>query len=159
MAQIAGFVLIPVLFVAACADDEFRPPPSVDAATDAASIDAPPDLDATTIDAIDATPVDARIDAMSTVNVVQCPGNPDLTIGINSGGTAFMPNTGTISVNGVVRFDPNGTSHNMVSGTLPNGDGQFGTPTGQVTCLRFTVAGTYPYFCSLHSFTGTLTVQ
>jgi plastocyanin len=157
MGKIARLGLLPLIFAAACADDEFQPPPSP---IDAAIVDSPQGIDALELDAaIDAAAVDAGIDAMSSVSVVQCPGNPDLTIGINGGGDAFMPNTGTIPVNGVVEFDPNGTSHNMVSGTLPNGDGQFGTPTGQVTCLRFTVAGTYPFFCSLHSFTGTLTVQ
>lgn len=162
MGKIARFVVASMLFAAACADDEVTPP-AIDAATiDSAGCgdcDAPNDASETDA-ATDATPIDARVDAMSTVAVVQCPGNPALVVGINGAedGYTFVPTTPTISVNDIVKFDPAGTFHNMVSGSGGNEDGLFSTPTSQVTCLRFTAAGTFPFFCNIHFFTGTITV-
>lgn len=159
MPKIARLVLVSVLFAAACSDDEFQPP-VIDAATDAAMVDVPgiDAIDATPIDADpDAVPIDARIDAMSTVMVVQCPGNPDLSISAATG--AYVPSTGTISVNGVVRLTPGDPNHNMVSGSNNTPDGLFSTPLGQTTCLRFTATGTFPFYCQIHQFTGTITVQ
>ncbi len=162
LARIA-FITLAVAGLAACADDE---QPGV---IDAPTIDAPQVVDAPVTDAplvVDAPVIDAPtdapppIDAPSSVQVVQCPGNPDLTIGVNTGGSAFMPSTGTINANGVVRFDPGGTFHNMTSGTPPNSpNGLFATPNSQVACLRFTVAGSFPFYCSIHGFTGTITVN
>lgn len=161
MRQITRLALVAVsaLLVSACADDEFIPPQPTDAATDAAAIDAP-DSDAP--DATDATaedaPIDAiRVDAMTSVNVVQCPGNPDLAISAATG--VYVPSTATINVNDVVRFTPGDPNHDMVSGTPGTPDGRFATPLGQTTCLRFTAAGTFPFFCTVHSFTGTITVN
>lgn len=158
MGKIARLALIPVLFAAACADDEFQPPPSIDAAAVDAAINADaPDLDAPAIDAIDATPVDAPTDAASSVVTVQCPGNPDLEISAATG--AYVPMTATIAVNAIVRFTPGSSGHDMVSGTAPNGNGLFDTVAGDTTCLRFTAAGTFPFFCQIHGFSGTITVQ
>lgn len=161
MPKIARLTLVAVLFAAACADDEFQPP-AIDAAADAAGFDAPgiDATDATPIDADpDAVPVDARIDAMSTVMTVQCPGNPDLRISAATGAYVYVPTSATISVNGVVELTPGDPNHNMVSGTPGNPDGLFSTPLGQTTCLRFTAAGTFPFFCQFHQFTGSITVQ
>ncbi|KAB2899133.1 MAG: hypothetical protein F9K40_10605 [Kofleriaceae bacterium] len=159
MRQITRLASIAVFFLAACADDEFIPPPAIDAATDAAVIDTT-DVDAADDDAgPDATAIDAPIDAASSVMVVACPGTPDLEIGVNGGGTAYMPSTGTISVNEIVRFTPGDPNHDLVSGTPGSADGLFATPLGQTTCLRFTATGTFPFFCTVHSFTGTITVN
>jgi plastocyanin len=157
MGKIARLGLLPLIFAAACADDEFQPPPSP---IDAAIVDSPQGIDALELDAaIDAAAVDAGIDAMSSVSVVTCPVTPDLEIAVNGGGTAYMPNTGTISVNGVIRFTPGDPNHDMVSGTAPNADGLFDTVAGDTVCLRFSAAGTFPFFCQVHGFTGTLTVN
>jgi plastocyanin len=162
MGKIARLAVASLLLAAgACADDEATPP--IDAAlVDAAGCgdcDAPNDASEPDADTSDA--IDAAIDAMSTVNVVQCPGNPALVIGINAmeDGYTYTPDVQTISVNDVVKFDPAGTFHNMVSGSGGNEDGQFSTPTSEVTCLRFTAAGTFPFFCNIHSFTGSITVM
>ncbi len=159
MRQITRLALASVsaLLVSACADDEFIPPQPTDAATDAAVLDTPAGdaTDASTEDA----PVDALVvDAMRSVNVVQCPGGAvDLEISAATG--AYVPQTPTISVNDVVRFTPGDPNHDMVSGSNNIPDGQFATTTGQITCLRFTAAGTFPFYCSVHLFTGTITVN
>jgi plastocyanin len=54
------------------------------------------------------------------------------------------------------------TKHTVTSGTRPNKDGKF---DGQLDAagtfsFTFTDAGTYPYFCSIHSsMNGTITVK
>jgi plastocyanin len=94
---------------------------------------------------------------MSSVSMVQCPGQPDLDISAATG--AYVPMTATIDVNDIVRFTPGDPGHDMVSGTQPNADGLFDTVAGDTVCLRFSAAGTFPFFCQVHGFTGTLTVQ
>ena len=141
---------VAALLLAACGDnedgDDHTHPvdAAADAATDAPAIDGP---------AIDAPTIDAPIDAPSSVQVIaNCTGiaNPDHTITV-AGGVAFSPQTSTIQVNDVVRFDPAGF-HDIDS------PGNFDTPTNQVSCLRFTAAGTFPIVCSIHQFSGTITV-
>ena len=51
-----------------------------------------------------------------------------------------------------------------MGGATPMEDGKWETgdiPPGGSVCLRFNVAGTYPYYCEYHpaSMTGTITVQ
>jgi plastocyanin len=147
------------LVLSACADDEFQPP-VIDAATVDAAVTDTAVTDATDGDApdaaIDATPPP---DAMTSVREVACTGNPAATIGISTGGDAFMPAAVIINANDVIRFDPAGTLHDMTSGTGGLPDGEFATTTSQVACLRFTQAGTFAFYCSIHGFTGTVTVN
>lgn len=162
MPKITRFALVSVLFAAACADDEFQQPPAIDARIDAAEIDGPvidAPIDAVAIDADpDAVPIDAPIDAMSSVMTVTCPVTPDLEINAATGAYVYTPSSATINANGIIRFTPGG-SHNMISGTQASPNGLFATPTGQITCLRFTAAGTFPFFCSVHGFSGSITVN
>lgn len=163
MGKIARLAVCSLLFTAACADDEFLPNADAPVETDAPGTDGPPidaDPDAVLIDApIDAIGIDAPIDAPSSVQVINCPGNPDMEISAATGAYVFTPSSATISANGIVRFTPGASNHDMVSGSGGTANGLFATPLGQVTCLRFTAAGTFPFFCSQHGFTGTLTVQ
>jgi plastocyanin len=160
LARIA-FITLAAADLAACADDE-QPgvidAPTIDApqVVDAPVTDAPQVVDAPTIDA----PTDAPppIDAPSSVQIISCTGaNPIITI--NAGTFAFVPATPTITVNQVVEFIPGGP-HSMTSGAPANSpDGLFATTIGQTACLRFTAAGTFPFYCNPHLFTGTITVN
>ncbi len=159
MSPAVRLALSVLLFAVACADDEQAAP--IDAATiDGATADAP--VDAPGIDApTDAIGIDAPVDAPSSVQMISCIGaNPAQTITITGVPSAFTPSSVTITANQVIRFDPAGTFHNMTSGTPPsNANGIFATPNSQEACLRFTQAGTFAYYCSIHLFTGTITVN
>lgn len=115
-------------------------------------VDAPPN-DGVIVDAaIDAA---LPIDAASTVQLIpNCTGipNPDLTVSAATG--TYVPANPTIGVNDVIRFEPGSSVHDMDAD-----NGEFGTALGEITCLRFTAAGTFPVHCSVHQFTTTITVQ
>jgi plastocyanin len=104
---------------------------------------------------IDAPAIDAPIDAASTVQLIpDCTGipNPDVTVSAASG--SYMPQNPTLQVNQVLRFEPGDPFHDMTAN-----NGEFATPLGQIARLRFTAAGSFPVRCSVHGFTGTITVN
>jgi hypothetical protein len=109
-----------------------------DASIPDASPDAAPPPDAMVM--IDASPPpDASPDAsppdasLNLVDVISCTGvTPDATIGTT--GSAYVPVSTTINAGNVIQF-------------------------GAVACLRFNQPGTYPFFCSVHLFSGTVTVN
>lgn len=140
--------------LAACGDDRGTPP--IDgAARDGAVVDAPA-IDAPAIDArvIDATSIDA---APSTVVEVPCAG-ATIASEVSAPGFAFTISRSSITVNSVVRFTMPGF-HSAVSGATPGvADGTFRVGFNQVKCLRFTAAGSFPFWCDPHQFTGALTV-
>src|SRR5438309_10225793 len=78
------------------------------------------------------------------VQNVTCPPAPAATITVNSGGTAYMPNSASIAPGGVVRFVIT-PSHNVTS-TSPG----LAVDFGQTACLMFTDPGTYNFHCSVH---------
>ncbi len=130
------------LLLVACGDnddgDDNTPP--IDGAIDAAPSDG----------AIDA-PSDGAIDAPSSVVVI-----PDCTgvtanVTVSAAGGSYNPQNSTLMVNQVLRFEPGGF-HDIDS------PGNFDTAPNQVVCLRFTAAGTFPIQCSIHQFTGMITV-
>ena len=95
----------------------------------------------------------------SSVQAVSCAGATIAQTFTVTGTTSFMfsPMTATVPVNSIVEF--NTTSfHPVQSGTPSAPDGKFGPTTGD-NCFKFTQAGTFPFFCNVHLFTGTLTVQ
>lgn len=102
----------------------------------------------------DASPPDA---STAAVDLISCTGvTPDASISAATG--AYVPATTTITAGQIIKFTPGGT-HDMVSGTGGTPDGTFQTPLGAVACLRFNQAGTYPFYCSVHFFTGSVTVN
>jgi plastocyanin len=120
-------------------------------------------IDAATVDspAGDALPVDATfdtlppLDAPSSVQVIpNCTGiaNPAVTVSAATG--AYVPQNPTLQVNQVLRFEPGSTIHDMAAD-----GGEFETDLGEIACLRFTAAGTFPVHCTVHGFTGTITVN
>src|SRR5262249_36737955 len=100
---------------------------------------------------IDSTP--------SSVQSVSCGSvTPAATVTVVLNGTtfAFSPMNPSVHVNDVIRFNTTPT-HPVASGTNGTADGKF--MTNGDGCFKFTQAGTFPFFCSVHLFTGTVTVQ
>jgi plastocyanin len=135
MILVASFLLVPL---AACGGDDSTPAPDAAAGPDGSLTDATP----------------------SSVQVVDC-ASATVAATIDSTMTpfTFTPNTATINAGEVVKFisDP---IHNVLSGTPPTTDGKFSTTDGSTVCLKFTEAGSFPFFCMHHtSMTGTITVN
>jgi plastocyanin len=85
----------------------------------------------------------------------------DVVIATQDAALAFTKTAATIPAGGVVKFVSTGFHNFASSGGAPAErafrSGQLGEHTA---CLRFTVAGRYPYRCEAHSgMTGVLTVQ
>jgi plastocyanin len=100
---------------------------------------------------------DAAIDtpASTIVRVDPCPGTPDATV-ITTSANMYMPMATTITQGQVVKFTMN-AAHDVA----PNGAASTGlvVPLGGDRCYRFTSPGAYPFKCTPHGFTGTITVN
>ncbi len=76
----------------------------------------------------------------------------------------FQPSNSTIAINDIVKWTNNDSiDHTVTSGPPGSFDGKFDsghiTPNATV-CVQFLAAGSYAYFCNIHTFmTGTVTVQ
>lgn len=104
--------------------------------------------------------------APSTVEVVDC-----ATVVSSATVTAtdlktFSPSSVSIPVNSVVKWiSSSSLRHTVTSGTAGTPDGKFDQEllsSGSTVCLKFTVAGTYNYYCTPHfsmGMTGVVTVQ
>ncbi len=102
-----------------------------------------------------------------------CPaGTQIVTVGAGYG-TSFSPMTLAIHVNDTVCWTWAGGPHSVVSGTACTADNTFCSPTdtscatpatsglGAIYTHKFTSAGTFPYYCSVHcamGMIGTITV-
>jgi plastocyanin len=169
----------------ACGDDDGGSGP-VDAATtadaaaadaaaaDAAAADAAVDARVPDADLSDADPLapDARPDAAVDATVdgpptpppppvveVDCASvTPTATVVINGSGNGYtITPSATIAVGQAALFRMP-SRHNAVSGSPGQGDGKFTANFDATTCFRFDLAGTYPFFCGPHQFTGQLVV-
>jgi len=133
--------------LAACGSGSNSAKKSDAAVADGKHVDAKP---------VDAKPADAPPDAPHHVLAVSCTGiTPDATV--TTAGDSYSPTATTITTNQIVEFQMP-SAHNVVSiGT--NIDSGLSVGFGQTGCLQFTVAGTYEFECSVHLFTGTVTVN
>ncbi|MBK7078643.1 MAG: hypothetical protein IPH44_40890 [Myxococcales bacterium] len=148
---LASLLASTTLLLVACGDDGGSTPP-IDAPV---SIDAPGAVDApATIDA----PVAIDAPAATTVVEVPCAG-ATIASEVSAPGFQFTITDSTIAVDAIVRFTMP-LSHSAVSGS-PAGtnDGKFTVSFNETKCLRFTAAGTFPFWCNPHQFTGSITVQ
>lgn len=101
----------------------------------------------------------------SSARIVTCPTTTVTAISITSV-PAFQPNSVSVAVNDIVKWtnnDSNFPAHTVTSGTPGSLDGKFDsgnlTPNATV-CVQFLVAGSYAYFCNIHTFmTGIVNVQ
>src|SRR5512144_1510399 len=105
------------------------------------------------------TMVDAPAGSMNKVMTVSCPTTADATVMTTSTVDAYMPMSTTVPVNAVVKFVMAST-HNVAPNPLAAMTDQgLNVGFGQTACLKFTQAGTYGFYCSTHSFAGTIVVQ
>jgi plastocyanin len=118
-------------------------------------------VDTGTGDTADAEPGDTAGPAVVEVDCGAV--TPDATVSIAS--AAFSPGSTTISVGDVVQWTNNDAiPHTVTAGSSgsPNPD-LFHSGTLSQTdtvCLRFDVAGSYPFYCQIHtSMTGSVTVE
>lgn len=146
---LASLLVSSLSLLAACGDDGGGTP------IDARVVDAPTDGFIGDGDPPDGPGPDA---APSTVVEVPCAG-ATIASEVSAPGFAFEITVPTIAVDAIVRFTMP-PSHSAVSGS-PAGtaDGQFTVTFNETKCLRFTAAGTFPFWCNPHQFTGSITVQ
>ena len=96
------------------------------------------------------------------VQVVTCPATPAADVSI-TGATAsgFQPGTVSIAPNDIVRWTNNDSA--VPDHTVTSATGKFDSgnvPSGHTVCMQFLVAGSYGYYCTIHSFmTGVVNVQ
>jgi plastocyanin len=97
--------------------------------------------------------------AVATVMAVTCPATPDATImSSDSNLSSYMPGSVSISVGQIVKFTMS-SSHNVAPSLTATTDSGLNVGFGATACLKFTKPGTFGFFCTVHSFTGTVTVQ
>jgi plastocyanin len=84
------------------------------------------------------------------------------SVNIDVEGFKFAPNTDVAPGTKVTWTNKDSVGHTVTSGARPNADGKF---NGQLDAsgtfsFTFTTAGTYQYFCTIHStMNGTITVK
>ena len=124
------YALIAFVFAAACGDD------GMTVMADAKLIDA----------------------TAGKVVAVTCPASPAATVTTSNTVDAYSPMSTTIPAGGIVRFVMS-SGHDVAPNPITTTDPALVVGFGQTKCLQFNQAGTYGFFCSAHSFAGTVTVQ
>ena len=86
------------------------------------------------------------------------------TVNVAIGDNFFLPDQVTINVGDTITWTNNGFApHTATSGTsCPTSDGKWDSGVlshGQSFSFTFTQAGTFPYFCTIHCFAGTVVVN
>jgi plastocyanin len=86
-----------------------------------------------------------------------------VSAGIDISGFAFNPAALDVTKGTTLTWsNKDGTTHHVTSGTAPTGDGKFDGAVAGGASFSFTFndAGTFKYFCSIHTtMTGTITVK
>jgi plastocyanin len=156
MKTLLALALASLSTVAACGgDDGGKAHSDAPKSIDGKAIDAKP-IDAHLADAhlVDAHLIDAP---QATVVAVTCPTTPDATV--TTSGFAYMAAQTTISVNQIIKFTmPPGTNHD-VSPDATGSDPGLHVDFNAIACLQFTHTGTFGFHCSIHGFTGSITVN
>lgn len=90
---------------------------------------------------------------------VTCPTGTVPTVTTVNGTDAYMPMaTMNVAVDGIVKFVMS-SLHNVAPNTIGTSDPGLTVGFGQTKCLKFTATGTFSFFCTSHSFAGTVSVQ
>jgi plastocyanin len=98
------------------------------------------------------TSVRPDADPNDVVKHVACGGvTPAVTI--TTVGLAFAPQSSTIAVDAVVRFELP-PQHDVASATTG-----LAVDFGETACLQFPIAGRYAFACESHQFTGSIVVE
>ena len=103
---------------------------------------------------------DTASGAVSTVQTVPCPASGTIDVSIVD--VSFNPSTVIASSGAVVKWTNDDISVHTVTSTAVPDNGSFdsaGIGPGNSICFRFTAAGVFNYFCSIHpQMTGTVTI-
>lgn len=105
----------------------------------------------------DARPADTG-GSVNKVQTVTCPANPDATVTSTDATFKYMPMTQTVAKNAIVKFVMPST-HDVAPNTVGTSDPGLVVGFGETKCLKFTETGTFGFFCTAHSFAGSITVQ
>lgn len=101
---------------------------------------------AATVDAL------VRIDApVVAAKVVRCPTTPMFKVGVSA--SQYLPITQTVPAGAIVEFK---TTAEHSAKSLEN---LFQIDFGRTDCVQFTKPGLYKFYCTAHSFIGSVTVQ
>jgi plastocyanin len=135
------------------------------------------DATASAADMASATPPGDMAVANTGGDMAVATGVQTVTVHVAPGGALlFSPAAMTISTGDTVHWIFDSPAHNVTSGQVPTPDGRFCSlpgPNGDCTTGRGTVfsnvgdsfdhtfaeGGTFPYFCGVHLFSGTITVK
>lgn len=96
--------------------------------------------------------------ATPSVRSVTCPPGDMPTVTTSDSVLAYSPAMTTISAHGLVKFVMS-PAHNAMPNPLKTSDPGLKVDFGQTTCLEFDKAGTFSFYCTVHSFVGTIVVQ
>jgi plastocyanin len=94
----------------------------------------------------------------SKVQAVTCPTTADATVTVNTAGDSYTPKDTTIPVSAVVKFVMT-AGHDAQPNPLTTSDPGLTVGFAETKCLKFTATGTYGFYCTNHSFAGTVTVN
>jgi plastocyanin len=90
---------------------------------------------------------------------IGCPATPAATVMTVNTTDAYMPMaTPAVPVGGIVKFVMS-TFHNVAPTPIGTSDPGLEVGFGATKCLKFNSPGTFGFFCTAHSFAGTITVQ
>ena len=105
--------------------------------------------------------VDSGADGPAQATVVAvdpCPATPDAVVMTENTSFSYMPAATTIGQGQVVQFVTS-TEHDVKPSSSKPSDPGLVVGFNKTACLRFTATGTFTFICSIHGFSGTVTVN
>lgn len=107
----------------------------------------------------DNTPADAAApdSAGGGAVMVTCPATPAATVTTTNAANAYTPKDVTITQGQVVKFTM--SSAHDVAPLNASSDPNLRVGFGQERCFMFTATGNFPFKCTPHGFTGSVTVN
>ncbi|HEX3761847.1 MAG TPA: hypothetical protein VHW23_24275 [Kofleriaceae bacterium] len=106
----------------------------------------------------DAASMGSDAAATPSVRTVTCPPGDMPTVTTSDSVLAYSPAMTTISAHGLVKFMTS-PAHDVAPNPLRPSDPGLNVGFGQTVCLEFDKAGTFSFYCTVHSFVGTIVVQ
>ena len=106
---------------------------------------------------VDAKPIDGTVNT-KVVTTDCATSTPAATVMTTDAVNMYMPMATTITMGQVVKFITSAT-HDVNPNPIGTSDPGLKVGFSMTKCLRFTETGTFGFFCSNHSFAGTITVN
>jgi plastocyanin len=105
----------------------------------------------------DVVTIDSPASSTNTVTTVDCASNA-ATATVVTQNFMFSPMATTITVGQVVKFQLE-SSHDVGPDPSTTTDPGLSVDFGGTACLKFAKAGTFGFKCTVHNFTGSITVN